>query len=57
MQLIGGYRDALVIQEQKDIYFNEQAFIESRPITMQHFLKKMLELQIFRQVINLQNIK
>lgn len=50
VQLIGGYRDALVMQEHKEITFNRQAFIESRPSTMQPFLKKMLELQIFQQV-------
>lgn len=50
VQLIGGYRDALKISQGKKITFNEDAFVESRPSSIQPFLKKMLELQIFRQV-------
>jgi len=50
VQLIGGYRDALNFHEGEHITFNKDAFIESRPVNMQQFLKKMLELQIFQQV-------
>lgn len=50
VQLIGGYRDALNFHEGECITFNKDAFIESRPVNMQPFLRKMLELQIFQQV-------
>lgn len=50
VQLIGGYRDALVIRPCQKVTFNEQKFIESRPVSSQPFLKEMLNLQIFQQV-------
>lgn len=50
VQLIGGYRDALKCPEGERITFNKDAFIESRSSSMQPFLRKMLELQIFQQV-------
>ncbi|XP_067003048.2 DENN domain-containing protein 1A isoform X2 [Anabrus simplex] len=49
--LIGGYRDALRFQQGQKITFNPDAFIESRPASMQPFLRKMLHLQIFQQFI------
>lgn len=53
VQLIGGYRDALMFQPGQKVTFNEQRFIESRPVSSQPFLKEMLNLQIFQQVKNL----
>lgn len=50
VQLIGGYRDALKISQGKKITFSKEAFVESRPPSIQPFLRKMLELQIFQQV-------
>lgn len=55
VQLTAGYREALTLQQgQSDehvrITFDQEAFVESRPISMQPFLRKMLELQIFQQV-------
>ncbi|XP_049829739.1 DENN domain-containing protein 1A-like isoform X2 [Schistocerca gregaria] len=51
VQLIGGYRDALKFQQGQKITFDPEAFIESRPMSMQPFLRKMLQLQIFQQFI------
>nr|CAD7424686.1 unnamed protein product [Timema monikensis] len=51
VQLIGGYRDALKFHQGQKITFSQEAFIESRPLPMQPFLRKMLELQIFQQFI------
>ena len=50
VHLIGGYRDALRFQQGQKITFNQEAFIESRSSSMQPFLRKMLQLQIFQQV-------
>lgn len=50
VQLIGGYRDALKFHLGQKITFSSDAFIESRPSSMQPFLRKMLQLQIFQQV-------
>lgn len=51
VQLIGGYRDALKFHQGERITFNSDAFVESRPPSMQPFLRKMLQLQIFQQFI------
>ncbi|KAK3921183.1 DENN domain-containing protein 1A [Frankliniella fusca] len=51
VQLIGGYRDALRFHQGERITFNADAFVESRPPSMQPFLRKMLQLQIFQQFI------
>ncbi|XP_014212185.1 DENN domain-containing protein 1A [Copidosoma floridanum] len=56
VQLTAGYREALTLQQgQHDdhvrITFDQEAFVESRPLSMQPFLRKMLELQIFQQFI------
>lgn len=50
VQLIGGYRDAVRFSPGQKITFNPDAFVESRSTSMQAFLKKMLQLQIFQQV-------
>lgn len=50
VQLTAGYREALTLQQGERITFNQDAFVESRPSSMQPFLRKMLELQIFQQV-------
>lgn len=52
VQLIGGYRDALKFHQGERITFNSDAFVESRPTSMQPFLRKMLQLQIFQQVLS-----
>ena len=49
--LIGGYRDALRFTPGQKISFNYEAFVSSRSPSVQTFLEKMLQLQIFRQFI------
>ena len=49
---VGGYRDALKFRPGEQITFDSEAFIQSRPSSMQPFLEKMLHLQIFEQFIN-----
>lgn len=56
VQLTAGYRDALTLEQGQSITFNQNAFVESRPSSMQPFLRKMLELQIFQQVITFQSL-
>jgi len=51
VHLIGGYRDALKYRQGEKITFNEDAFILSRSSSIQPFLEKMLQLQIFMQFI------
>lgn len=51
VQLTSGYREALTLQQGEKITFDENAFVESRPYSMQPFSRKMLELQIFQQFI------
>jgi hypothetical protein len=54
--LIGGYRDALKFHQGQEITFCRTSFIESRPPSMQPFLHKMLQLQIFQQVLCLVSV-
>ena len=51
VHLIGGYRDALKHRQGEKITFSEDDFVLSRSSSVQPFLVKMLELQIFRQFI------
>lgn len=51
VMLIGGYREALEFNDGEKITFNHDRFIATRSISFQPFLKKMLELQMFRQFI------
>ncbi|XP_024943490.1 DENN domain-containing protein 1A isoform X5 [Cephus cinctus] len=51
VQLTAGYREALTLQQGERITFDQDAFVENRPSSMQPFLRKMLELQIFQQFI------
>ncbi|XP_030765881.1 DENN domain-containing protein 1A isoform X2 [Sitophilus oryzae] len=51
VQLIGGYRDALKFQPGQKVTFDEERFIDTRPVSLQPFLRKMLQLQIFQQFI------
>lgn len=51
VMLIGGYREALEFNEGEKITFNHDRFIATRTAAYQPFLKKMLELQMFRQFI------
>lgn len=48
--LTGGYRDALKFHPGEPITFDPEAFVQSRPPSMQPFLEQMFELQIFQQV-------
>ncbi|XP_021351349.1 DENN domain-containing protein 1A-like isoform X3 [Mizuhopecten yessoensis] len=52
VRLIGGYRDALRFKPGEPITFDPEAFVLSRPQSMQPFLENMLQLQIFQQFIN-----
>ena len=51
VQLIGGYRDSLKFNLGERISFDAEAFIQTRPASVQPFLETMLHLQIFQQVI------
>ncbi|XP_054157247.1 DENN domain-containing protein 1B-like [Oppia nitens] len=51
VSLIGAYRDALRFTPGQKISFNYEAFVSSRSPSVQTFLEKMLQLQIFRQFI------
>lgn len=51
VMLIGGYREALEFNDGEKITFNHERFVATRPATFHPFLKKMLELQMFRQFI------
>ena len=48
----GGYRQALRFPPGEQITFDEDAFIHSRPSTMQPFLQTILHTQMFEQFIN-----
>ncbi|XP_028175942.1 DENN domain-containing protein 1A isoform X2 [Ostrinia nubilalis] len=49
--LIGGYRDAIKIENGQLITFNPEAFVRTRK-NMQTFLRKILQSQIFQQFID-----
>uniref|UniRef100_A0A2A4JXI4 UDENN domain-containing protein n=1 Tax=Heliothis virescens TaxID=7102 RepID=A0A2A4JXI4_HELVI len=51
VSLIGGYRDAIKIENGQLITFNPEAFVRTRK-NMQPFLTKILQSQIFRQFID-----
>ncbi|CAG2101668.1 unnamed protein product [Medioppia subpectinata] len=51
VSLIGCYRDALRFTPGQKISFNYEAFVSARSPSVQTFLEKMLQLQIFRQFI------
>ncbi|KAG8187207.1 hypothetical protein JTE90_020076 [Oedothorax gibbosus] len=51
VKLIGGYRDSLKFTLGQKISFDEDAFIQTRPASVQPFLETMLHLQIFQQFI------
>lgn len=51
VMLIGGYREALEFNDGEKITFNHERFIATRTSQYQPFLRKMLELQMFRQFI------
>lgn len=50
VQLIGCYRDALKFEAGQQVTFDKHKFIETRPASLQPFLREMLHLQIFQQV-------
>ncbi|KFM80021.1 DENN domain-containing protein 1A, partial [Stegodyphus mimosarum] len=51
VKLIGGYWNALKLKPGEKITFSPELFVQTRPSSMQPFLQKMLELQIFQQFI------
>lgn len=51
VRLIGGYREALEFNDGEKITFNHDRFIATRTTQYQSCLKRMLELQMFRQFI------
>ena len=51
VHLIGGYREALKYRQGEKVSFSDDEFIKSRSLTVQPFLREMLQLQIFRQFI------
>ena len=51
VMLIGGYREALKFTFGEKITFNFETFVNTRPPSIQPFLTKMLQLQIFQQFI------
>ncbi|KAF8797059.1 DENN domain-containing protein 1B [Argiope bruennichi] len=51
VKLIGGYRDSLKFVLGEKISFDAEAFIQTRPPSVQPFLETMLHLQIFQQFI------
>uniref|UniRef100_A0A6B2EH95 Putative ras signaling inhibitor st5 n=1 Tax=Phlebotomus kandelakii TaxID=1109342 RepID=A0A6B2EH95_9DIPT len=54
VQLIGSYRDAVKFSQSaqgRKIIWDGEAFVESRPVALRPFLRKMLQLQIFQQFI------
>ncbi|GIZ00781.1 DENN domain-containing protein 1A [Caerostris extrusa] len=51
VKLIGGYRDSLKFTLGEKISFDSEAFIQTRPASVQPFLETMLHLQIFQQFI------
>ncbi|CAL1286946.1 unnamed protein product [Larinioides sclopetarius] len=51
VKLIGGYRDSLKFTLGEKISFDAEAFIQTRPPSVQPFLETMLHLQIFQQFI------
>ncbi|XP_059613335.1 DENN domain-containing protein 1A [Phlebotomus argentipes] len=54
VQLIGSYRDAVKFSQSaqgRKIIWDAEAFVESRPMALRPFLRKMLQLQIFQQFI------
>lgn len=52
VMIIGGYREALEFNDGEKITFNHDRFVATRPSSFQPFLKKILELQMFRQFID-----
>lgn len=51
VQLIGGYRDAIKFTQGDRITWDRDTFVESRSPHLRVYLRKMMELQIFRQVM------
>ncbi|CAG0890425.1 unnamed protein product [Cyprideis torosa] len=52
VQLIGGYREALVFRTGQKITFDRSQFLQTRQPSMRPFLQDMLQLQIFQQFID-----
>lgn len=52
VMVIGGYREALEFNDGEKITFNHDRFVATRPSSFQCFLKKILQLQMFRQFID-----
>ncbi|KAK5851611.1 hypothetical protein PBY51_023151 [Eleginops maclovinus] len=50
--LFGSYRDALHIQPEELITFNEETFVSHRSSAMRQFLQNAIQLQLFKQFID-----
>ncbi|KAF3848672.1 hypothetical protein F7725_015169 [Dissostichus mawsoni] len=50
--LFGSYRDALHIQPEEQITFNEETFVSHRSSAMRQFLQNAIQLQLFKQFID-----
>ncbi|XP_034053950.1 DENN domain-containing protein 1A isoform X8 [Gymnodraco acuticeps] len=50
--LFGSYRDALHIQPEEHITFNEETFVSHRSSAMRQFLQNAIQLQLFKQFID-----
>ncbi|XP_078282509.1 DENN domain-containing protein 1A isoform X2 [Rhinoraja longicauda] len=50
--LFGSYRDALKIEPEEPITFNEDVFVSHRSSAMRHFLQNAIQLQLFKQFID-----
>ncbi|XP_030598170.1 DENN domain-containing protein 1A isoform X2 [Archocentrus centrarchus] len=50
--LFGNYRNALQIEPEERITFNEEAFVNHRSSAMRQFLQNAIQLQLFKQFID-----
>ncbi|XP_039618640.1 DENN domain-containing protein 1A isoform X2 [Polypterus senegalus] len=50
--LFGSYRNALKIEPEEPITFNEEAFVSHRSSAMRQFLQNAIQLQLFKQFID-----
>ncbi|XP_041642220.1 DENN domain-containing protein 1B isoform X3 [Cheilinus undulatus] len=50
--LFGGYRDALQSQQEGELWFNEELFLDHKSSSMRQFLQSAVHLQFFKQFID-----
>ncbi|XP_034543363.1 DENN domain-containing protein 1C isoform X2 [Notolabrus celidotus] len=51
-QLFGGYRDALQANQEDEMYFSEELFLDHKSSSMRQFLLSAVHLQFFKQFID-----